>query len=153
MRTLAKNKRARFDYDISTTWQLGIVLVWHEVKACKVDHCSITEAIIVLDFHTQQLEIKWMNIPLYSKTSPVVAHGYEPKRSRSLLVNHRERTKIASQLKQGNYTLIPLELIELKNRRIKIMVWLAQRRRKVEKRQILKERDISKEMRKEIKDY
>ena len=153
MRTLAKNKRARFDYDITSTWQAGIVLAWHEVKACKVDHCSITEAIVILDFHTQELTIKGMNIPLYSKTSPTLAQGYEPKRSRSLLINQRERTKIASQLKQGNYTLIPLELIELKNRRIKVIVWLAQRRRKVEKRQILKERDISKEMRKEIKDY
>ena len=67
MKILAKNKRAQFDYDIEQTWDAGIVLQWHEVKACKLDHCTITEAIIRIDEKTKSLKIINMNIPLYSQ--------------------------------------------------------------------------------------
>lgn len=151
MKTLARNKRAAFDYDISTTWQAGIVLTGQEVKACKLDHCSITEAIIDVNTQNWEVTIKGMNIPLYSKANPAQIWAYDPKHPRKLLLNRREITKIAAKISQWWWvTLIPLELVELHNRRIKLIVWLAKRRRKVEKRQLIKERDTSREMQKEI---
>lgn len=154
MKVLAKNKRAYFDYDINQTREAGLILSWHEVKACKLDHCTITEAIIRLDEKKRSLTVINMDIPLYSKTSYVLAPWYVPKRPRWLLLNHKELTKIYSSLKQGwGYTIIPLELFEANNRRLKLKIWLAKLRRKVEKKQILKEKDTERQMRKEMREY
>lgn len=71
-----------------------------------------------------------------------------------MLLNHTELTRIYAKLKQGNgMVLIPLELFEARNRRLKIKIGLGKIRRKIEKKQILKERDTDKMMRKEIKEY
>lgn len=154
MRILAKNKKATFDYDIEQTRDAGIVLAWHEVKACKMDHCTITEAIIRLDDKTKTLQILNMDIPLYSKTQHNLAPGYLPKHPRNLLLNAREITRIASQIKQWwGIVVIPLEVFEASNRRIKLKIWLAKRRRKVEKKQILKEKDTDRQMRREIREW
>lgn len=89
-----------------------------------------------------------MDIPLYSKTTPIVASGYQAKHPRQVLLNQREITRIVSSMKQGSgMVLIPLELFEANNRRIKIKIGLAKRRKKIEKKQILKERDIAQSMR------
>lgn len=154
MKIIAKNKRAYFDYDIEQIREAGLILQWHEVKACKLDHCTITEAIIRLDQTERSLTLINMDIPLYSKTQHALAPGYLPKRPRWLLLNHTELTRIYAKLKQGNgMVLIPLELFEAKNRRLKIKIGLGKIRRKIEKKQILKERDTDKMMRKEIKEY
>ncbi len=49
MISLSLNKKARLNYDISTVYTVGISLLGHETKACKMDHCSIAESIIRLD--------------------------------------------------------------------------------------------------------
>ena len=154
MKIIAKNKRAYFDYDIDQTREAGIILQWHEVKACKLDHCTITEAIIKLDEKNKILTLINMDIPLYTKTQHNLAPGYLPKRPRWLLLNRQELTRIYATLKQWWwYTLIPLELFEAKNRRIKMKIGLGKLRRKVEKKQILKEKDTDRMMRREMRDY
>ena len=154
MKIIAKNKRAYFDYDIEQTREAGLILLWHEVKACKLDHCTITEAIIRLDLKERNLTLVNMDIPLYSKTQHTFAPGYLPKRPRWLLLNQKELTRIYSKLKQGNgMVVIPLEVFEANNRRLKLKIGIGKIRRKVEKKQILKERDTNKMMRKEIKEY
>ena len=154
MKILARNKRAYFDYDIEQTWEAGLVLQWHEVKACKMDHCTITEGIIKIDDKTRKLILLNMDIPLYSKTQQSLVPGYIPKHPRQLLVNSRGLTRMVASVKQwSGMVLIPLELFEATNRRIKVKVWLAKLRRKTEKRQILKEKDTDRQMRREIREY
>lgn len=73
MKVIAKNKRAYFDYQIEQTWDAGLILAGHEVKACKLNHCTITEAIVKLSDKTRELSIINMDIPLYNKTQPNLA--------------------------------------------------------------------------------
>ena len=154
MKTLAKNKRATFDYDIEQTRDAGIVLQWHEVKACKMDHCTITEAIIRVDDTIKSLKIMNMDIPLYSKTQQSLVVWYIPKQPRILLLNKKEITRIVASTKQwSGMVIIPLELFEANNHRLKIKIGLAKLRRKVEKKQILKEKDTDRQMRREIREY
>lgn len=153
MRILAKNKRAYFDYDIEQTYDAGIVLAWHEVKACKIDHCTITEWIIRYDEKTRSLMLVNMDIPLYSKTQQSLVPGYIPKHPRQLLLNQREITRLVASTKKTGLTIIPLELFEASNRRIKVKIGLAKLRKKVEKKQILKEKDIDKQMKREIREH
>lgn len=147
MKILAKNKRAYFDYDIEQTYDAGLVLSWHEVKACKMDHCTITEWIIRYDEKQRSLLLINMDIPLYSKTQQSLVPGYIPKHPRQLLLNQREITRLVASTKKTGLTIVPLELFEASNRRIKIKIGLAKLRKKIEKKQILKEKDIEKAIR------
>lgn len=153
MNILAKNKRAYFDYDIEQTYEAGLVLQWHEVKACKMDHCTITEGIIRYDEKKRSFMLINMDIPLYSKTQQSLVSGYIPKHPRQLLLNQREITRLVASTKKTGLTLVPLELFEASNRRIKIKIGLAKLRKKVEKKQLLKERDIDSQMRREVREY
>ena len=105
MKILAKNKRAYFDYDIEQTYDAGLVLSWHEVKACKMDHCTITEWIIRYDEKQRSLLLINMDIPLYSKTQQSLVPGYIPKHPRQLLLNQREITRLVASTKNEEYEL------------------------------------------------
>jgi SsrA-binding protein len=90
-----------------------------------------------------------MDVPLYAKTSPLIVPHYQSKRKRKLLVNKRELSKIASALDKAGTVALALEVFTTKSGFVKIKIGLGKLRKKIEKKQILKERSIEKEMRKE----
>lgn len=151
MKLLTKNKRAYFDYEISTDYVAGIILQWHEVKSIKMGNVNIQDTIISLQ--QRELRILWMDVPLYAKTSPLLVPHYQPKRKRKLLVNKRELSKIASALDKAGMVAFALEVFATKSGFIKVKIGLGKLRKKVEKKQILKERSIEKEMRKERRNF
>lgn len=149
MKILTKNKRAYFDYEFSKFYSAGIVLEWHEVKSIKTSNLNISDAIAHLV--NKDLWLKNMDIPLYKKSSLSIIGSYEPKRKRKLLLNKSEIGKIAGDLDKSGNVLIPLEVFLTKRGRIKIKLWIGKLKRKVEKKQIIKERDISRQMDREIR--
>lgn len=149
MKVLAKNKRAYADYEFTDTYDAGIVLQWHEVKACKLDHVSIKEAVARFDW--TELILANMQIPLYSKTHPNLAPWYVAKRSRKLLLTARELTNIFTKVNKTWMTVVPLELYEDKHRRVKLKVWVGKLKKKHEKKQAIKDRDTARQMDKSIK--
>lgn len=151
MKLIAKNKRAYFDYQIEKDYQAGIVLKWFEVKAIKTSHINIQDAVVKID--RQELWLYNMDIPLYEKTSPVLAPNYQPKGKRKLLLNKREISNIAAALDKPGMQLLALEVLVSKGGFVKIKLGLGKLYRKVEKKQILKERDIKKQMDKDIKSF
>ena len=92
-----------------------------------------------------------MDVPLYEKTSPLLVPGYEPKGKRKLLITKKELAKISSALDKSGTVVIPLEVFINKKGLIKIKIGVAKLMRKVEKKQVLKERDIKTQMDREIK--
>lgn len=146
---LFKNKIAYLDYEITQTRDVGVVLIWHEVKSCKQRHGSINEAIVRLQ--GKQLMMINMQISLYEKTAPLFAPGYDPKRPKQLLLNKKELTKIAALTSKTWLAIILLEMYIANNRRIKAKIGIGKLRRKVEKKQILKEKDVDRQAKKEIK--
>lgn len=149
MKLITKNKRAYFDYEISDDYLTGIVLAWHEVKAIKTWHVNIQDTILSLQ--NWELWILGMDIPLYKKTSPILVPRYQAKQKRKLLITKRELSKIASQMDKPWVVALALEIVIVRGGFIKIKVGLGKLRKKIEKKQILKERSIEKEMRKEAK--
>ena len=91
-----------------------------------------------------------MDIPLYGKASPLFVPNYEPKAKRKLLVHKKELAKISSMLDKG-YVMLPLEVYFNKRGLVKINVGMGKRLKKVEKKQILKEKDMDRQMKKDIK--
>jgi SsrA-binding protein len=125
------------------------VLKGHEVKSIKMTHVNITDAAVILD--KKELWIVGMDVPLYERTSPLLAPGYQPKGRRKLLLTKQELTKIAAALDKPGHVLIPLEVFLSKRGLIKLKIGLGKLMKKIEKKQILKERDIKRQMDKEIK--
>jgi SsrA-binding protein len=91
-----------------------------------------------------------MDIPLYAKTSPILVPGYQPKRKRKLLLTKREISKIASRLDKPGMVALALEVFIARGGFVKVKIGIGRLRKKVEKKQILKERSIEKEMRREV---
>lgn len=151
MKIITKNKRAYHDYEFSKIYEAGIVLLWHEVKSIKSSHINITDAIAHLT--NRELRLKNMDVPLYEKTSPNLVPGYEAKRKRKLLLNKWEIWRIAWALDKPGNTLVPLEVFLNKKGLIKLKVWVGKLMRKIEKKQVLKERDIKRQMERDIKNY
>ena len=92
-----------------------------------------------------------MDIPLYAKTSRDSAPAYEPKGRRKLLVNKKELAKIAAATTKTGLSIVPLQVWESKWRIIKIKFGIGKLRKKIEKKQIIKDRDTARLADKEIK--
>lgn len=151
MKIIAKNKRAYHDYAIEDTYSAGIVLLWHEVKSIKTQSVNITDA--TASIVNGVLWLYGMDVQLYKKTSPVIAVNYDPKQKRKLLLNQKELARISAATDRKWMILVPLEVFLTIKWRIKIKLWLWKLMRKIEKKQVLKEKDIDRQMKREIKSY
>jgi SsrA-binding protein len=149
MQFITKNKRAYFDYEIEKEYEAGIILKWHEVKSIKTSHVNIQDAAIVLE--NRELWIYNMDIPLYEKTSPVLVPHYRQKWKRKLLLNKYEITKIAAALDKPWMVALALEVFVNKWGFIKLKIGIGRLHKKVEKKQIIKERDIKKQMDRDVR--
>ena len=92
-----------------------------------------------------------MDVPLYEKTSHVLVPGYESKGKRKILITKKELAKISSALDKSGTVIIPLEIYINKRGLIKLKIWVGKVLKKIEKKQILKEKDIKKQMDRDIK--
>jgi len=151
MKIITKNKRAYFDYTFSKFYEAGIVLQWHEVKSIKTSNVNLRDSFARLEW--KEIFLLNMDVPLYKYTSRVLAPNYNSKWKRKLLLNRREIGKIAWELDKPGNVLVPLEIYIKKNGRIKLKIWIWKLKRKVEKKQILKEKDIKRQMNRDIKNY
>jgi len=151
MKTIARNKRAYFDYGFDKFWEAGIVLLWHEVKSIKTWHVNLTDSVALFD--KQELWLRNMDIQLYKKTAPAIVSDYKPKRNRKLLLNHNELGKIFGLINKPGNVIIPLEIFLNKRGLIKLKLWVGKLKRKVEKKQILKEKDQRRQMNRDIRNY
>ena len=151
MKLISKNKLAYRDYQFEKDYEAWIILVWHEVKSIKMWQVNLRDAIVRIQ--NRELWIKNMDIPLYKKTSPNLAPDYKAKGDRKLLMKKRELAKISALLDKPGNVLVPLSVYLNKRWLIKLKLWIWKLMRKVEKKQVLKEKDIKRQMDKDIKNY
>lgn len=151
MKSITTNKHAYHNYEISRTYDAWIVLKWHEVKSIKLSHVNIKDAFARIE--KGEARINNIDIPLYSKTSINLIWSYDPKWKRKLLLNKKELAKISSELDKWWVTLVPLEVFISKKWLIKVKIWIWKLMRKVEKKQILKEKDMDRQAQKDIKNF
>jgi SsrA-binding protein len=147
MTTLALNKRARFDYEILETYQAGLVLYGHEVKAIKTGHVSLKGAFVTIKGTGKNIpEITLINayVPLYKKASNVV--GYDPYRSRQLLLNKKEIRYLLGKRKEQGLTLVPIR-IYTKRSLIKLEFGIGKGKKSFDKREDIKKRELDRKIR------
>lgn len=134
---IAENRRAKFDYSIVDTIEAGIVLLGSEVKSLRLGRASIAEAYATEEYgHVVLIN---SNIPEYS--SAASGQNHEPKRVRRLLIHKKEKNKILGQIKKDGCTVVPLSLFFNQRGLAKISLGIAEGKKKVDKREVIKKRD------------
>jgi len=141
---LATNRRARHDYHILETYECGIVLVGTEIKSLREGKVSIADAFATVD--EGEVWLRNLHIPEYSMGSWT---NHSPKRTRKLLLHRREIDSLMGKVRDGNRTLIPLQLY-LKDGRVKLELGLAQGKQDYDKRQDIKRRTEEREVVREL---
>ncbi|MFZ2151279.1 MAG: SsrA-binding protein [Candidatus Absconditicoccaceae bacterium] len=149
MKVITKNRYAYHDYSFDKEYDVGIILKGHEVKSIKGSHVNIKDSIIRMD--NKELWIVNMDVPLYEKTSLSQIGGYVAKGKRKLLITKKELAKVSAMLDKSGNTAIPLEVYLDKRGLVKLKIGIGKLMRKIEKKQILKEKDIKKQMDRDIK--
>tara|TARA_Y100001970_G_C14110261_1_gene790465 strand:- start:415 stop:870 length:456 start_codon:yes stop_codon:yes gene_type:complete len=146
-KTLAKNRRARFEYEIEKTMEVGIILEGTEVKSIKAGNINITDSFCRVN---DNLEVYLMNTHI-SHYNFGNRHNHDPIRPRQLLLHRSEIKRLYGQLKEKGLTLIPLK-IYLKRGIIKLELALGRGKKLHDKRLAIKKRDAQREIEKIIKE-
>ncbi|MCB2084507.1 MAG: SsrA-binding protein SmpB, partial [Sphingomonadaceae bacterium] len=135
-KTVAENRRARFDYQVDDKFEAGIVLQGTEVKALRAGEASIAES--YAEVRDGQVWLINANIPEYSHGNRL---NHEPKRPRKLLLNEREIAKLTGAVERKGMTLVPLSVYFNGKGRAKLELALAKGRQAQDKREYVKDRD------------
>jgi len=140
-KTVAQNRRARFDYFIEETLEAGIVLTGTEVKSLRAGQASVNESYASV----QGSEIVLVNayIPEYNKAHVKLQH--DVRRPRKLLLHKNQMNKLIGAVQRKGTTLIPLS-IYFNNRGIaKVELGIATGKKQHDKRETIKTRDWQRE--------
>ncbi len=138
--TIARNKRARHDYEILDTWEAGVVLRGTEVKALREGRANLTDAYGVLN--DGEVFLLNLNIGSYGLGNQF---NHEPTRTRKLLLHRREIRRLIGAIERQGLTLIPLELYFLRGR-AKVLIGLGRGKKAHDKREDLKRKDADREI-------
>jgi len=139
------NKRARFDYDIKEEFICGIKLVGSEVKSIRDKNISFSDSYVIVD--DGQVYLTGVFIGRYEPSSFL---NHEEKRNRVLLLNKREITKLEKSVASKGTTIIPIEIFT-KGSLIKVKIGLGKGKKEYDKRNSIKEKDISREISRNLK--
>ncbi|KPF80107.1 SsrA-binding protein [alpha proteobacterium AAP81b] len=135
-KTVAENRRARFEYFIEDVVEAGIALAGTEVKALRQGTGSIAEAFA---------EVKDGQVWLVNANIPEFSHGnrfnHEPKRPRKLLLHERQINKMWGAVARDGMTLIPLSIYFNPRGRAKVELALGKGKKLHDKREVMKDRD------------
>lgn len=146
--TVAQNRRARFDYDISDNTEAGMVLTGTEVKSLRVGGAQLNEAYATLETGpngTPEAYIQGLYIPPYAAGT---YNNVEPRRKRKLLLHRQQLNRLLGQSQQKGYTLIPLRLY-FKDGKAKVEIGLARGRKTHDKRHAIAARETRRDMERE----
>jgi len=132
-----ENRRARHDYTIHETLEVGLVLDGTEVKSVRASRVSIGEGYVTATEEPPSLVLHNMSVGEYQP-----AGGAQPKgdRPRALLAHKREIKRLARQIQQKGFTIVPLKLY-WKNGFAKLLIGVGEGRGKTDKRRAIAERD------------
>lgn len=139
---IARNKKARHEYDIEETLEAGLALKGSEVKSLREGKASLDGAYCSVDRYGEML-IHSMYIKPYEQAGHF---NHEARRTRKLLLHRREIDAWEEESTQRGYTIVPLSLY-FRNGWAKVKIALAKGKKRHDKRQSIKEREMKRQMR------
>ena len=145
MTTFANNSKARFDYEILKIFSAGIELLGFEVKSVRAGKINLQGAFVGV----RGGEAYLMNteIPAYQpKNAP---KDYDATRSRRLLLEKEELAELADAEGTKGLTIVPLSVYN-KGRFLKVDVAIARGKKKFDKRESIKKRDVERDLKRSL---
>jgi SsrA-binding protein len=138
-KVVATNRKARHDYTIEDTYEAGLVLTGTEVKSLRAGRASLVDGYAFVDGGEAWLDA--VHIPEYTDGT---WNNHAPRRKRKLLLHKAQILKIHNKVKEGGYTIVPLQ-IYFSDGRAKVEIAVAKGKREYDKRQALRERQDKRE--------
>ena len=136
MKIIAANNSANYNFTISNKIEAGIVLTGSEVKSLRINTGSIRGSYII-----EQNGELWLSNSFIKKYQNSTDSNYNPSRNRKLLVTKKEFYKIAGSIRQGGFTIIPISLYFSDKGIAKLSCGIAKGKKKIDKRESIKQRD------------
>jgi SsrA-binding protein len=144
-----ENRRARFDYEISDTLEVGIALTGPEVKSVRAGNVSIAEGYVRVQPSPPALYLHAVTIADYGPAAGggggVADRRQKGDRTRLLLAHKREIAKLARQVEQKGMTVVPLKLY-FKNNWAKLLIGVGKGRSRHDKRHAIGERETRRDI-------
>ncbi len=134
------NKKAKFEYAFIEEYSAGMVLTGTEIKSIRQGKVNMSDAYCL--FNGTELFVKNLNIAKYEMGTH---YNHEPLRERKLLLNKRELKKLANKLTDKGLTIIPTRLYIAESGIAKLEIALAKGKKLFDKRETIKERDVSRD--------
>lgn len=142
IKIITDNKKSKFDYQIIETYEAGLVLTGSEVKSIRAGQVSLKESFI--SFKGEEAFLQKAHINIYTASS---YNNHEPERLRKLLLHKDELNKIRGKIAEKGLAVIPTKMY-FKNGRIKLEIGLGKGRKSHDKREVIKERDVKRQLQK-----
>ncbi len=141
MKIFSENRKANFDYLILEKFEAGMFLTGREVKSIREGKINLLGSYVVL--RGQEAFLINANISPYQ---PENALGdYDSKKERKLLLNKKEIKYLTGKIKEKGLTLVPLKVYTNKTK-IKLGFGVAKGKKKQDKRESLKKKDIERDL-------
>jgi len=145
IKIIARNKKARFDYELGDRFEAGLVLKGTEVKSLRMGKASLSEAYARIK--NEEIWLVGCQIQPY----PFAYYdNHDPTRPRKLLLHKREIKRLTGKLAEQGYSLIPLALY-FKRGKAKVELALAKGKKRHDKRAAIKRREQEREMARALK--
>ena len=139
------NRKARYDYEISDTYEVGIALTGNEIKSVRKGSVNLKDSYIIIK--NSEAYILNMHITNYDKA----VFKEEETRTRKLLLHKDEIIKLNDRISIKGFTLVPLRLY-FKNGKAKLEIGVAKGKHTYDKKESIKERDIKRDTDKALKE-
>ena len=151
MKVYSENKKALFDYEILERFEAGMVLFGQEVKSIKTGHINLSGSYVVIrqpayargSGVAMEPFLVGVKVPPYQPNN--AGADYNEERDKKLLLNKKEINELIGKTKQKGFSLIPLKVYD-NNGRIKLEFGLAKGKKKYDKKEKIKKRDIDREI-------
>ncbi|MBQ6135699.1 MAG: SsrA-binding protein SmpB [Bacilli bacterium] len=141
------NRKAHFDYFIEEEYEAGIVLTGTEIKSIRSGNCNIKDCYGIV--RNGEVYLLNMYIGVYKEGN---LFNHSENRTRKLLLHKKEIKKITQAIEVDGLTLIPIKGY-FKDNKFKILLGVCRGKKNFDKRETIKNRDIERETRKNMKNY
>ncbi|GAB3987062.1 SsrA-binding protein [Spirosoma daeguense] len=139
-----RNRRASFEYAFLETYTAGIVLTGTEIKSIRQGKVNLQDAYCLI--LNDEMFIRQMSISVYTEGTH---YNHEPLRERKLLLTKREIKRLTEKLKDQGLTIVPVRLFTNERGFAKLEIALAKGKKLYDKRDSIKERDVTRDMQRE----
>jgi len=148
MKVITVNRKAFHDYEILDRFEAGLALQGSEVKSIRAGMVNLKDSYV--EIRAGEAFLVHAHISPYPNAS---YNNHEPERPRKLLLHAREIHKLDQKVKTRGVSIIPLQLFFSDRGLIKAEIALAKGKREYEKKQRIKEKDVRREMERDLRHY